>query len=164
MEKTIVEKNDELKRLKMTTGKSQQILAHLQNKLRMKTESVEQLQEAIFQQEQQLEEAKIEIGNTLKEKEHEEKVHARLTRKHEESKVPDVMDYIALKSEVDQLRKDIKSWERKVEVVTGSLRVLRSKVRDIERYHREQQQQQHQRDSRRRHRHGHSSQMSFSHG
>lgn len=132
MEKTIMEKNDELKRLKMTTGKSQQILSHLQSKLRMKTDSVEQLREEISHKQKQLEQLKLEIETTLKQRETQQRRNQRLVRQHEETKVPDVMNYVMMKSEVDQLRKELRSWERKVEVATGSERVLRSKVREIQ--------------------------------
>lgn len=127
-----MEKNDELKRLKMTTGKSQQILSHLQSKLRMKTDSVEQLREEISHKQKQLEQLKLEIETTLKQRETQQRRNQRLVRQHEETKVPDVMNYVMMKSEVDQLRKELRSWERKVEVATGSERVLRSKVREIQ--------------------------------
>jgi Domain of unknown function (DUF4201) len=69
MEKTILEKNEELKRLKMITGKTQQILAHLQAKLKLKTDSVSGLKDEITQKKKLLETTKDEIEKALRQKE-----------------------------------------------------------------------------------------------
>eukprot|EP00164_Ancoracysta_twista_P003733 GFYU01005006.1.p1 GENE.GFYU01005006.1~~GFYU01005006.1.p1 ORF type:complete len:400 (-),score=158.62 GFYU01005006.1:213-1379(-) len=113
----IEERNNELLRLKLTTGNTVQVLNNLKKKLNNLTSESDWLKKEIGQREEVLEKIVDEISQVNGEMEAEEKTNKRLKRNKEEfANAPQVMDYISRKAEIYELQHDIKAWERKVEI------------------------------------------------
>ncbi|KAJ1618271.1 hypothetical protein T492DRAFT_604584 [Pavlovales sp. CCMP2436] len=111
----IEERNSELLRLKLSTGNTVQTLNTLKRKLRNLTTESEWLKHEIAQRNEAI--AKITDEISKLEKKHAEQFNRKL--KHEtggENNMPQVLDYVAQKAELYELEKEIKNWERKVEI------------------------------------------------
>lgn len=69
----------------------------------------------------------MEIERAIKEKVNEVKRNSTLHEQQELTKVPSVMEYISVKEELEVVKREVKNWERKLEIVTGTLKILRQK-------------------------------------
>ncbi|MNF10269.1 hypothetical protein D3C80_2111580 [compost metagenome] len=75
---------------------------------------------------------KDNIEEALKEKENEEKKNSRVKKQHEQVDVPQIIDYVHLKKELDRVRHEVVSWERKVEIGSTNEKIARKKYHTIE--------------------------------
>ncbi|KAL0480853.1 coiled-coil domain-containing protein [Acrasis kona] len=128
----IDERNDELIRLKLTTGKTLQILTALMDKLNKLTSHTIWLKKQIDARENSLDTLKSEIEKVLKDKDKEGRKNTNLIQQHEKVKVPEILDYVKLKAELDVVRKEVTNWERKLEIASMNEKTNRQKVISIQ--------------------------------
>ena len=114
----IEERNNELLRLKLTTGKTVQALNTLKRKLDGLVKQNQKLQQEIGERNTQLEEYDLEIKRVEKEKLNAIKHFKHLVLEQEDAELPEVMDYIRLKADITELEKKMADWERKVEIAS----------------------------------------------
>lgn len=112
----IEERNNELLRLKLTTGKTVQLLNGLKTSLAAHTDKSAFLQREIAERREQLARFRADAEEVTKEKEREAKRNKGMKQEQSNSELPNVMDYIKLKAEVSDLRKKKGDWERKIEI------------------------------------------------
>lgn len=115
----IDERNTELLQLKMTTGKTVQVLNNLKKKLNALIHESEWLKQEIQQRTELL--SKLRNDNTsvaariTKEEKQQEKLKAQV---EDNSDMPQVMDYVSQKAQMFELKKEVASWQRKVEIAS----------------------------------------------
>ncbi|KAG8470156.1 hypothetical protein KFE25_008577 [Diacronema lutheri] len=113
----IEERNSELLRLKLTTGNTVQTLNTLKRRLRNLTAESDWLKHEIAQRNDLIAKVSDEISKVELEKKHAEQFNRKLKRETGgENNMPQVLDYVAQKAELYELEKEIKNWERKVEI------------------------------------------------
>ena len=112
----IEERNNELLRLKLTTGKTVQLLNGLKTSLAAHTDKSAFLQREIAERREQLARFRADAEEVTNEKEREAKRNKGMKQEQNDSELPNVMDYIKLKAEVSDLRKKKGDWERKIEI------------------------------------------------
>lgn len=125
----IDERNNELIRLKLTTGKTIQILTALMDKLNKLNTHTQWLKKQIRGREDTLEQLKMEIERAIKEKNMENQRNSVLQQQFELVKVPSVMAYVEMKTELEAVKREVKNWERKLEIANGGLKVVRQNIR-----------------------------------
>ncbi|KFP19708.1 Coiled-coil domain-containing protein 113, partial [Egretta garzetta] len=111
----IDEKNQELLQLKLTSGKTVQVLSFYRRKLQDAMEMSTSLMKDISQRKELLE--KIEREAALVE----ESVNRQLRKQLSDYGVPSVLSYVRKKMAVTDLENSLKAWERKVAIVEVSL-------------------------------------------
>merc|ERR1712086_824417 len=113
----IEERNDELLKLKMTTGNTVQVLNNLKRKLNNLISESEWLKNEI--------KTRTELCAKIKEDNHqvedeigvEAKAHKRLSQQQQDSaEMPQVMDYVTQKASMYELQQAVSNWQRKVEI------------------------------------------------
>lgn len=113
----IEERNDELLKLKMTTGNTVQVLNNLKRKLNNLISESEWLKKEI--------KSRTELCRKIKEDNHqvedeigvEAKAHKRLSQQQQDSaEMPQVMDYVTQKASMYELQQAVSNWQRKVEI------------------------------------------------
>jgi chromosome segregation ATPase len=112
----ISERNKELSKLKQTAGKTVQVLNSLKGKLTALTSQSAALEEQTAEKEHALASIKDEIRRVQEERLVAERANRRSKRKQTEVKMPQVMDYVHRRVEEDEMRKQVASWERKLEL------------------------------------------------
>ncbi|XP_035754717.1 coiled-coil domain-containing protein 113 [Egretta garzetta] len=118
----IDEKNQELLQLKLTSGKTVQVLSFYRRKLQDAMEMSTSLMKDISQRKELLE--KIEREAALVEEqraEAESSVNRQLRKQLSDYGVPSVLSYVRKKMAVTDLENSLKAWERKVAIVEVSL-------------------------------------------
>ena len=119
----IDERNQELLQLKMTTGKTVQVLNDLKKKLNALIHESEWLKQEIQQRTELL--AKLRNDNAQVssridvEAKQEEKLKAQV---EDNADMPTVLDYVNQKAQMFELEKEVASWKRKVEIASLSRR------------------------------------------
>ncbi|TYZ67780.1 hypothetical protein PybrP1_011220 [[Pythium] brassicae (nom. inval.)] len=127
---TIEERNEDLLKLKQTTGSTVQVLNGLKKKLHELLEESAWLQGEITSRtelnEKIVEEIALLDGRNQKD---EKKLHkAQMQQGAEPSKdMPQILDYVAQKAKLYELQQEIKSYERKVEIAERAAKLARSK-------------------------------------
>jgi len=113
----IEERNNELLRLKLTTGNTVQVLNTLKHKLNTLTSESEWLKRETTQRKDALAKIGEEITRVEQEKEQAARTERKLRRETEsDSKMPQVLDYVQQKAEMYELERQAASWTRKVEI------------------------------------------------
>merc|ERR1712100_774967 len=113
----IEERNNELLRLKLTTGNTVQVLNTLKRKLNNLTAESEWLKREIAQRKELLSKITEEITKVEQEKEQAARMDRKLKRELEgESNMPQVLDYVGQKAQMYELERNLQNWERKVEI------------------------------------------------
>jgi len=113
----IEERNNELLRLKLTTGNTVQVLNTLKHKLNNLTSESEWLKRETASRKEALAKIVDEISRVEQEKEQAARLERKLRRETEsDSKMPQVLDYVQQKAEMHELERQLASWERKVEI------------------------------------------------
>nr|KAJ3418244.1 hypothetical protein HK105_000149 [Polyrhizophydium stewartii] len=130
----IEERNAELLKLKMTAGRTVQILNYYKKKLQTLSSESERLRAEIAQRKDLLGKLVAEAQIVAKDREKAERLNSWLVKQLEDYKVPDVlhivaqeadflarlrvkvMDYVLVKASQHDLHKKLKGWERKVEI------------------------------------------------
>jgi len=121
----IDERNAELIKLKMTAGRTIQILNKYKNNLQQCSQEYEKLKTEIAQRKEIYSKLKAEEAKVTSEKEKAEKVNVSFKKKIDEYRVPMVMEYIDLKIEQNELQKKLKNWKIKVEIAEMALKRIR---------------------------------------
>ncbi|KAI8810775.1 hypothetical protein BJ742DRAFT_675548 [Cladochytrium replicatum] len=115
----IEERNAELLKLKMTAGKTVQILNHYKKKLQSLSQESDTLQCEIIQRRELLSKLNGIAEIVAVEKAEAEKLNHHLREQMENFRVPVVMDYVHVKkAHQHELARKVKSWERKVEIAS----------------------------------------------
>merc|ERR1712100_489730 len=113
----IEERNNELLRLKLTTGNTVQVLNTLKHKLNNLTAESEWLKRETSQRKEALSKITEEITKVEQEKEQAARMDRKLKRELEgESNMPQVLDYVGQKAQMYELERNLQNWERKVEI------------------------------------------------
>ena len=112
----IEERNNELLRLKLTTGRTVQDLNSLKKKLTHLTARGEWLQKQIIEKEEQLmrfseEEKRVDDAKRVA-----SSINKGLKEEQDDTEHPRVIDYIRLKAEVSELESKQLDWTRRLEI------------------------------------------------
>ena len=113
----IEERNNELLRLKLTTGKTVQVLNDLKKKLSSHTSKTQSLRKEIAEKQEQTEKFNAELAQVQAERDKALKTNKGIRIEQSDSELPQVIDYIKLKAEVSELLKKRSDWERKIEIM-----------------------------------------------
>ena len=114
----IEERNNELLRLKLTTGKTVQALNTLKRKLDALVKQSKRLQSEIEERSKQLKEFDFEIRRVEKEKNNALSQYKVLIQEQEDAELPEVMDYLRVKADISELEKKVSDWNRKLEIAS----------------------------------------------
>ncbi|KAI9098908.1 hypothetical protein DFS34DRAFT_649606 [Phlyctochytrium arcticum] len=112
----IEERNSELLKLKMTAGNTQQVLNLHKRKLQTLTQESNLLDQEIALRKELLTRLDIEADLVEKEQAQALSVNLAIREQIDEFRVPDVMDYVSIKAQQEDLKHKLKTWERKVEI------------------------------------------------
>ncbi|NXO55757.1 CC113 protein, partial [Aramus guarauna] len=118
----IDEKNQELLQLKLTSGKTVQVLNLYKRKLQDAMEMSMSLMKDISQRKELLEKTEREAALVEEQRAKAESVNRQLRKQLSECSVPPVLSYLQKKMAVTDLKTSLKAWERKVAVAEMSLR------------------------------------------
>ncbi|ORY40578.1 hypothetical protein LY90DRAFT_704085 [Neocallimastix californiae] len=121
----IDERNTELIKLKMTAGRTIQILNKYKNNLQQSSQEYDKLKSEISQRKEIYSKLLAEVNKVSNEKDKVEWVNTKFKKKIDEYKVPEVMEYIDLKIEQNELQKKLKNWKIKVEIAEMALKRIR---------------------------------------
>jgi len=124
----IKQKEDELKELKERTTRTVQKLNRLQDDLNTELAKQQAHRKDLKLRQDRVEALKKEIKSVEKEREAAKAKHEALKIQHESVKVPKVEDYIAQKAETYELRKAVQNWERKVDIASGHVAVMKQQM------------------------------------
>ncbi|CAF3454545.1 unnamed protein product [Rotaria socialis] len=128
----IDEKNVELVLLKRQVAKVTQLLNHYKDNLHTSTVDLIDIEKRINKQDHLHEYAEKEIVAVNNEQYHVAKTHNNLVSQIENYQVPEILDYVRKKSLLSNLQRDCQVWQRKVELVSMSLRQSRQQWETIQ--------------------------------
>ncbi|KAM6381099.1 cilia- and flagella-associated protein 263 isoform 2-T2 [Pluvialis apricaria] len=117
----IDEKNQELLQLKLTSGKTVQVLNFYKRKLQDAMETSTSLMKDISQRKELLEKIEREAAVVEEQRAEAEWVNQQLWKQLSDYSVPPVLSYLQKKMAVTDLKNSLKAWERKVAVAKMSL-------------------------------------------
>ena len=113
----IEDRNNELLRLKLTTGNTVQVLNTLKHKLHNLTAESEWLKRETTTRKESLAKISEEISRVEQEKEQAARLDRKLKREENtESNMPAVLDYVQQKAEQYELERSLNAWRRKVDI------------------------------------------------
>ncbi|KAK9829189.1 hypothetical protein WJX72_004391 [[Myrmecia] bisecta] len=112
----IDERNNELLRLKLTTGKAVQVLGDYKTTLNALIEQGKTLRKQIAEKREQLARFESDWNKAMQERAAAERKLRRLKQAQQDMDRPQILDYIKLKAEVHELEKKQSDWERKLEI------------------------------------------------
>jgi len=121
----IEERNNELLRLKLTTGKTVQVLNRLKKRLGDLTGEGQWLRTETAARKDQLAKFEEELGRASDEHAAAAKHNKLAQQEHDDTDKPSVLSYIKLKAEVTELEKKHADMERKVEIAEMEMRRLK---------------------------------------
>mmetsp|Transcript_1281 Transcript_1281/g.2519 ORF Transcript_1281/g.2519 Transcript_1281/m.2519 type:complete len:357 (-) Transcript_1281:137-1207(-) len=124
----IEERNNELLKLKLTTGNIVQTLNASKKRLNRLMVESETLKRMIVEKQALTKKVQEEIDGIEVEKVKVKKANAALQKQIEESGMPEVLEYVTQKATAHQLKKDLANYERKVEIAEMELRRLRTQT------------------------------------
>ena len=125
----IEERNNELLKLKLTTGNIVQTLNASKKRLsRLMLES-ETLRRMIVEKQALTKKVCEEIDSIEVEKVKVKKANSALNKQIEESGMPEVLEYVTQKAAAHQIQKDLNNYERKVEISEMELKRRRTQMR-----------------------------------
>jgi len=118
----IDERNQDLLRLKLMSTNVLQVLNTYKKKLHVLTMESDNLNHEILQREHLMVKIDAEMKIVDKEKEKADGKNRMFRQQLQDFKVPHVMDYVQEKADLQDLRKSVQSWERKVEISSMALK------------------------------------------
>eukprot|EP01135_Chromosphaera_perkinsii_P000507 Nk52_evm1s106 gene=Nk52_evmTU1s106 len=118
----IEERNQDLLKLKLTSGNTLQVLNSYKKRLNNLTIESQKLKSEIRQRNDLGEKIEAETGIVEVEQLKAQRINNKLKRQLDNYVVPGVLDYVKEKAEQYELVKKVKSWERKVEIADMALR------------------------------------------
>uniref|UniRef100_A0A6U5BNP3 Cilia- and flagella-associated protein 263 n=2 Tax=Hemiselmis andersenii TaxID=464988 RepID=A0A6U5BNP3_HEMAN len=125
----IEERNNELLKLKLTTGNIVQTLNASKKRLNRLMMESETLKRMILEKQALTKKVCEEIDSIEVEKVKVKKANAALHKQIEESGMPEVLEYVTQKAAAHQLTKDLNNYERKVEISEMELKRRRVQLR-----------------------------------
>ena len=126
----IEERNDELLKLKLTTGLTVQALNNLKTNLNgLMTES-DWLSKEIKTRTEQLAKLDEDINQVSTDLSSESRLRKKLAQSNSDSSgMPQILDYVRQKAEMYELEENVKNWERKVEIAEMASKKAKQKMR-----------------------------------
>ncbi|NXP12137.1 CC113 protein, partial [Thinocorus orbignyianus] len=121
----IDEKNQELLQLKLTSGKTVQVLNFYKRKLQDAMETSVSLTKYISQRKELLQKIEREAVLVEEQRAEAESVNQRLWKQLSDYSVPPVLSYVQQKMAVAELENNLRGWERKVAVAEMSFKSCR---------------------------------------
>ncbi|XP_068812287.1 cilia- and flagella-associated protein 263 isoform X1 [Struthio camelus] len=121
----IDEKNQELLQLKLTSGKTVQVLNFYKRRLQNAMETSVCLMKDISQRKELMEKIEREAILVEEERAKAESLNKKLWRQLSDYRVPPVLRYVHEKMAISDLRNSLKAWERKVAIAEMSLKSYR---------------------------------------
>ncbi|XP_059681000.1 coiled-coil domain-containing protein 113 [Gavia stellata] len=121
----IDEKNQELLQLKVTSGKTVQVLNFYKRKLQDAMETSASLMKDISQRKELLEKIEREAALVEEQRAEAETVNRQLRKQLSDYRVPPVLSYVQKKMAIADLKTSLKAWERKVAFAKMSLQRYR---------------------------------------
>lgn len=128
MEK-IEERNNELLKLKLTTGNIVQTLNASKKRLNRLIMESETLKRMIIEKQALTKKVCEEVDSIEVEKVKVKKANSALSKQIEESGMPEVLEYVTQKATANQVQKDLLNYERKVEISEMEVRRRRTQMR-----------------------------------
>lgn len=128
MEK-IEERNNELLKLKLTTGNIVQTLNASKKRLNRLIMESETLKRMIIEKQALTKKVCEEVDAIEVEKVKVKKANSALHKQIEESGMPEVLEYVTQKAIANQVQKDLLNYERKVEISEMELKRRRTQLR-----------------------------------
>jgi len=125
----IEERNNELLRLKLTTGKTVQVLNNLKKKLGNLTTQSDFLRKETAERTEQLANFQENISRVIEERVQAQKQNKALKTEQEDTEQPQAMDYIKLKADVAEFEKKATDWERKIEIAENVVKKMKTTLR-----------------------------------
>jgi chromosome segregation ATPase len=120
----IEDRNQELLRLKLTTGSTVQMLTSLKKKLAALTSEQEWLKREIMHRDAALTRLSDEVERVTSDRDSARSVNDRAKHRERAFVMPPVMDYIDNKAEMHELRKAIKTYRVKVQIAEVNVKRL----------------------------------------
>jgi len=127
----IEERNKELLRLKQTTGNTVQKLNDLKKRLSALTSESEWLGKATKEKREAIDKISEEIVKVEKEFRSAEGQNQKLKKKIESTRMPQILDNVAQKAELYELKKKVQNWERKCEIMELEAKQARVNARKM---------------------------------
>ena len=127
----IEERNNELLRLKLTTGKTVLALNSLKRKLATLTSQSTWLSSETREREVQLVKLDEDVGRVAEEIAAAERINQSLRAEQADVELPTVMEYIVLQAEVEELKKQLLDFERKTDIANMSIRRVKKATRKL---------------------------------
>ncbi|XP_063294040.1 coiled-coil domain-containing protein 113 [Pelobates fuscus] len=121
----IDERNQDLLQLKLTTGDTLQVLNSYKKKLQNTTTEKVHLEQEISARNQILQRIESETQLVEQEREKAESLNKKLRKQLGDYRVPQLLEYVQEKIDLDELGKSIPVWERKVDIAELSLKAYR---------------------------------------
>ena len=126
----IEERNEELLMVKLSTGKTIQVLNEYKKRLKDKLDEAEWLRNEVAGKKSLLAKLEKEDNRVAKEVRGEKKARHRLVQQIEEAAaMPNIEDYIQQKREFYDLQSQLANWTKKVEIMEMAARKARSSMR-----------------------------------
>ncbi|XP_056381361.1 coiled-coil domain-containing protein 113 isoform X2 [Hyla sarda] len=127
----IDERNQDLLQLKLTTGDTLQVLNSYKKRLQNTMVESVHLAKEISVRNEILQKIELETVQVEQERAKAESLNKKLRKQLSDYRVPDVLQYVQEKMEQEELEKNVRAWERKVEIAELSLRTQRRKWEQI---------------------------------
>jgi hypothetical protein len=125
----IEERNNELLKLKLTTGNIVQTLNASKKRLNRLIMESETLKKMIIEKQALTKKVCEEVDSIEVEKVKVKKANSALSKQIEESGMPEVLEYVTQKATANQVQKDLLNYERKVEISEMEVRRRRTQMR-----------------------------------
>mgnify|MGYP000669054832 CR=1 FL=1 len=130
----IEERNEELLRLKLTTGSTVQALNTLKNSLNKLLTESDWLAKEIKVRTEQLNKISSDSAAVHKDLMQEKRMKKKMSQSDTDSSgMPQISDYIKQKADMYELESDLKNWERKVELADLALKRAKAMRRSMSR-------------------------------
>lgn len=117
---TIIERNKELLKLKMNTGKTVQLLNNLKQRLNNEMTKQDNLTNNISDRQLLIDKLKAELEDVSNELNKQNKLYLTTKQKLANADLPQVIDYVNQKATQYELESTLKNWQRKVQIATLS--------------------------------------------
>ncbi|XP_044125882.1 coiled-coil domain-containing protein 113 isoform X2 [Bufo gargarizans] len=121
----IDERNQDLLQLKLTTGDTLQVLNSYKKRLQNNMAESTHLAAEISMRNDILQRIEVETEQVEQERAKAESLNKKLRKQLSDYRVPGVLQYVQEKMEQEELEKNVRAWERKVEIAELSLRTQR---------------------------------------
>lgn len=130
--KKIQERNNELLQLKMTTGKTVQVLNTAKRRLGELSLEAEKLKVTIEEREKSIVRLERELGKVNQDVGKEKDKNKKFKIQQSNPDMPQVLDYVNQKSKMYHLDGQVRNWQRKCEIVSMAAKRARTTLRKLD--------------------------------